>query len=235
MRKLPRHTVSEEIVLRPIFLTGHWRRSPSVPFRRGRSRRDRNRAGTLWTNPQRIALATVQCRRRRCQPRRCPSSGSEWAVPSIPADQRLPVVSGLLSLITPAFAAVPPISKAIASLRPSCAQMACAPITPAAGPDIPACGPNRGAHARWQKARPSHELSQEYREFERASTVVANAYVGPRVAEYLAQLEQHLEKQGFGRPFSWCSPPFQFGIVSPVARYAWQPIIIITHRNVFNA
>src|SRR4051794_4818325 len=32
----------------------------------------------------------------------------------------------------------------------------------------------------------SHELSQEYREFERASTVVANAYVGPRVAEYLA-------------------------------------------------
>ena len=27
----------------------------------------------------------------------------------------------------------------------------------------------------------SHELSQEYREFERCSTVVANAYVGPRV------------------------------------------------------
>ena len=27
----------------------------------------------------------------------------------------------------------------------------------------------------------SHELSQEYREFERTSTVVANAYVGPRV------------------------------------------------------
>src|SRR4051812_19424157 len=47
----------------------------------------------------------------------------------------------------------------------------------------------------------SHELSQEYREFERASTVVANAYVGPRVAEYLAQLEQHLQKQGFGGDF----------------------------------
>ena len=53
----------------------------------------------------------------------------------------------------------------------------------------------------WGKVWPSHELSQEYREFERASTVVANAYVGPRVAEYLAQLEQHLEKQGFGRRF----------------------------------
>ena len=47
----------------------------------------------------------------------------------------------------------------------------------------------------------SHELSQEYREFERASTVVANADVGPRVAEYLAQLEQHLKKQGFGGDF----------------------------------
>jgi N-methylhydantoinase A len=34
----------------------------------------------------------------------------------------------------------------------------------------------------------SHELSQEYREFERASTVVANAYVGPRVASYLGEL-----------------------------------------------
>ena len=42
----------------------------------------------------------------------------------------------------------------------------------------------------------SHELSQEYREFERASTVVANAYVGPRVAKYLAQLEQHLKQAG---------------------------------------
>ena len=47
----------------------------------------------------------------------------------------------------------------------------------------------------------SHELSQEYREFERASTVVANAYVGPRVAEYLAQLEHHLEKHGFSGDF----------------------------------
>ncbi|VTU38596.1 hydantoinase/oxoprolinase family protein [Variovorax sp. RA8] len=47
----------------------------------------------------------------------------------------------------------------------------------------------------------SHELSQEYREFERVSTVVANAYVGPRVSEYLGQLETHLSAKGFGGDF----------------------------------
>jgi N-methylhydantoinase A len=43
----------------------------------------------------------------------------------------------------------------------------------------------------------SHELSQEYREFERCSTVVANAYIGPRVRRYLAEMEDHLAKAGF--------------------------------------
>jgi N-methylhydantoinase A len=47
----------------------------------------------------------------------------------------------------------------------------------------------------------SHELSQEYREFERVSTAVANAYVGPRVSEYLGQLERHLSGKGFGGDF----------------------------------
>ncbi|MDD0837688.1 hydantoinase/oxoprolinase family protein [Curvibacter sp. HBC61] len=47
----------------------------------------------------------------------------------------------------------------------------------------------------------SHELSQEYREFERVSTAVANAYVGPRVSEYLGQLEDHLGQQGFEGDF----------------------------------
>ena len=47
----------------------------------------------------------------------------------------------------------------------------------------------------------SHELSQEYREFERVSTAVANAYVGPRVSEYLGELETHLEDKGFGGDF----------------------------------
>ncbi|HEY1154611.1 MAG TPA: hydantoinase/oxoprolinase family protein [Pseudolabrys sp.] len=47
----------------------------------------------------------------------------------------------------------------------------------------------------------SHELSQEYREFERVSTVAANAYVGPRVAAYLGELESHLEAAGFRGSF----------------------------------
>ena len=47
----------------------------------------------------------------------------------------------------------------------------------------------------------SHELSQEYREFERVSTVAANAYVGPRVAAYLGELESHLQDAGFRGSF----------------------------------
>lgn len=47
----------------------------------------------------------------------------------------------------------------------------------------------------------SHELSQEYREFERVSTVAANAYVGPRVSAYLGELETHLDQQGFPGDF----------------------------------
>lgn len=47
----------------------------------------------------------------------------------------------------------------------------------------------------------SHELSQEYREFERTSTVAANAYVGPRVESYLGQLETHIDDQGFTGEF----------------------------------
>ncbi len=43
----------------------------------------------------------------------------------------------------------------------------------------------------------SHELSKEYREFERASSVAANAYVGPRVESYLQELESHLEQSEF--------------------------------------
>ena len=41
----------------------------------------------------------------------------------------------------------------------------------------------------------SHELSQEYREFERCSTVAANAYIGPRVRAYLGEIEQHLRDE----------------------------------------
>lgn len=47
----------------------------------------------------------------------------------------------------------------------------------------------------------SHELTQEYREFERTSTVAANAYVGPRVTGYLTEIEQQLAGQDFGGRF----------------------------------
>ncbi|HXJ02443.1 MAG TPA: hydantoinase/oxoprolinase family protein [Micropepsaceae bacterium] len=63
------------------------------------------------------------------------------------------------------------------------------------------------AKAILQKALPgvfvttSHELSQEYREFERSSTVAANAYIGPRVARYLGEIGDHLTRAGFGGAF----------------------------------
>lgn len=43
----------------------------------------------------------------------------------------------------------------------------------------------------------SHELSREYREYERTSTVAANAYVGPLVSAYLSDLEQRVAADGF--------------------------------------
>jgi N-methylhydantoinase A len=47
----------------------------------------------------------------------------------------------------------------------------------------------------------SHELSQEYREFERCSTVVANAYVGPKVRRYVGEIDAHIRDAGFGGSF----------------------------------
>jgi len=47
----------------------------------------------------------------------------------------------------------------------------------------------------------SHELSQEYREFERCSTVVANAFVGPRVRDYISEIDDHLVREKFDGAF----------------------------------
>ncbi|HYX63157.1 MAG TPA: hydantoinase/oxoprolinase family protein, partial [Burkholderiales bacterium] len=47
----------------------------------------------------------------------------------------------------------------------------------------------------------SHELSQEYREFERCSTVAANAYIGPVVSEYVRGIDEHLKHSGFAGSF----------------------------------
>jgi N-methylhydantoinase A len=43
----------------------------------------------------------------------------------------------------------------------------------------------------------SHEILREYREYERTSTTVLNAYVGPRVKNYLRRLEERLERDQF--------------------------------------
>src|SRR5258705_39733 len=47
----------------------------------------------------------------------------------------------------------------------------------------------------------SHELSGEYREFERCSTVAANAYIGPRVREYVRGIDAHIAHAGFRGTF----------------------------------
>src|SRR5262252_8840932 len=47
----------------------------------------------------------------------------------------------------------------------------------------------------------SHELSEEYREFERCSTVVANAYIGPIVRSYVGDIEDRIRSDGFSGSF----------------------------------
>jgi N-methylhydantoinase A len=47
----------------------------------------------------------------------------------------------------------------------------------------------------------SHELSQEYREFERCSTVATNAYIGPKVRRYIGEIDRHIRGAGFAGSF----------------------------------
>ncbi len=47
----------------------------------------------------------------------------------------------------------------------------------------------------------SHELSREYREYERTSTAVLDAYIKPIMRSYLKALEGELERRGFGGRF----------------------------------
>ena len=51
-------------------------------------------------------------------------------------------------------------------------------------------------HAPHLYVTASHEVSREYREFERTSTVAVNAFVGPRVSTYLDALEQRARADG---------------------------------------
>src|SRR5215471_20665067 len=43
----------------------------------------------------------------------------------------------------------------------------------------------------------SHEILREYREFERTSTTVVNAYIGPTVGGYVKSLKSNLASIGF--------------------------------------
>jgi N-methylhydantoinase A len=47
----------------------------------------------------------------------------------------------------------------------------------------------------------SHEILREFREYERTSTTVLNAYVGPIVSRYLVSLEKRLSESGFHGTF----------------------------------
>lgn len=47
----------------------------------------------------------------------------------------------------------------------------------------------------------SHELSREYREYERTSTAVLDAYIKPIMRSYLLELEQKLQGSGFSGKF----------------------------------
>jgi N-methylhydantoinase A len=47
----------------------------------------------------------------------------------------------------------------------------------------------------------STDLTREWYEYERCSTVAANAYIGPQVSTYIRRLDNDLEKQGFGGSF----------------------------------
>ena len=66
----------------------------------------------------------------------------------------------------------------------------------------------RAAGAAIRKALPqaylslSHEILREYREFERMSTTVVNAYIGPKVGGYVRSLKQNLGDIGFAGDLS---------------------------------
>src|SRR5258706_2257886 len=47
----------------------------------------------------------------------------------------------------------------------------------------------------------SHELSREYRAFERCSTVVAHAHIGPVVSEHVRRIDQRLQQSAFEGSF----------------------------------
>ncbi|MFN2469098.1 MAG: hydantoinase/oxoprolinase family protein [Gaiellaceae bacterium] len=69
----------------------------------------------------------------------------------------------------------------------------------------------------------SHEISPEFREYERASTAAADAYLGPAVARYLAGLGRLCAERGLPEPFVMRSS----GGVTSLAEAAAHPAIVL--------
>ncbi len=70
----------------------------------------------------------------------------------------------------------------------------------------------------------STEICSEWYEFERTSTAVANAYVGPRIKEYIGRFDKELKGSGFhGRIFMMASN----GGVHSVERTLSQPVNMV--------
>ena len=68
------------------------------------------------------------------------------------------------------------------------------------------------------------ELSREWYEYERTSTAAANAYVGPRLQEYVRGLDERLRADGFTKKFYLMGSN---GGVFSVERAAQQPVMLV--------
>ncbi len=66
----------------------------------------------------------------------------------------------------------------------------------------------------------SHEILPEFREYERLSTVVINAYLAPRLGAYLTRVENEAGKQNAGRVYVMQSS----GGITTAARAAREPV-----------
>src|SRR5262245_39481129 len=70
----------------------------------------------------------------------------------------------------------------------------------------------------------STEVTREWYEYERTSTVAANAYVGPQVTTYIKRLESDLQKKGFAGSLYMMGS--NGGLLS-VARTCHQPVTLV--------
>ncbi len=70
----------------------------------------------------------------------------------------------------------------------------------------------------------SHEIMREYREYERISTTVVNAYIGPTVSGYVGRLEAGLQEHGFVGELSIMQS--NGGVMSPAVAFK-RPVMMM--------